>query len=248
LSCSGGACTIPKLTCAASWQPYGFVKPGDPVYGFPAVKNAFGANYYADPETKDFLGLAAKGNIVIGNYTSPFFTSLVVPLLDPSSPSGKTQPYAIDPTDTDLGYHTGDGGVMLDALGRPLFDGNYNQQDMDGAAPGEKLDGSPRKFYESTLADTDFQNTLGMPPTGTIMQVDAVLFTNHALAGFSPTGTTLNGAMVSRDDAFNYGVQMAIRHDPRMLRDAMASRVVLPMSVRRPQLTTWEECPPSGCP
>ncbi|MBI3010833.1 MAG: hypothetical protein HYY57_07610 [Candidatus Omnitrophica bacterium] len=52
-----------------TWVPYGSVMPGDPDYGFPAVESSPGVPLYKDPNLQTLVGFAAKGNIVIGDYT-----------------------------------------------------------------------------------------------------------------------------------------------------------------------------------
>ncbi|MBI1991633.1 MAG: hypothetical protein HYY90_03560 [Candidatus Omnitrophica bacterium] len=189
-NCPDVACTVSGGTCAS--VPYGFVLPGDPVYGFHKVKNAQGAKFYPDPETRDLLGLSAKGNIVIGDYTSQTFRDLVLPSLQPRSeanPAGKTQPYAVDPTDVPLGYQ--DAGVTrgLDNVDRPQFSGNYDRQDKTGGASAYKMHWDltqaqdaqgnpiPRKFYESTLSDEEFRAIIDRNGNGAIDQSDDPLFT-----------------------------------------------------------------------
>lgn len=247
--CPSIACTATASACPTSYAPYGFVLPGDPDYGFPAVKDAGGKKAYPDPDTKNFLGLAAKGNVVIGDYTSEAFRTNVVPKIKPKTadnPGSKTQAYVIDPTDAGLGYYTGSNGLMNDAKGRPLFDGNYDQQDKDGILPGTKLDDTPRKFYESTLEDATFKSKLSMPTSGT-MTIDAVLFTNHALTGLVPTSLTVNGSMVSRDDGLVYNGAMTANHDLRLFSGTTAQQLVLPLAIKRPFMVSWKACAKTTC-
>ena len=223
------------------WIPYGFAMPGDPIYGFGLPSN----------DTKTFFAMAAKGNVVIGDYTSPEFRKNVTPLLTPGTKDAKgnliatTQPYAIDPTDEPLGYQTGSGGVMFDVKNRPLFDGNYNQIPVGGT----------RKFYESDMADTDFKKLInpldplyagrgGCCYDGAYL--DGVFFTNHAVAGYTGKSLEINGAMISRDDALVVNGSIGINHDLRMLRDR-SQGIVLPLSIRRLKLVEWQECPSTGC-
>lgn len=231
-------CQVDPNKVAGNWKPYGFAVPGDPQYSFT----------YKDNQQQDFLALAAKGNVIIGDYTSAQFQSNVLPKLASGNTNNSiTQPYAIDPTDADLGYHTGSQGVMYDSKGRPLFDGNYTQKDK-----GTKLDGEDRRFYESTLSDAQFKALInssdplfksdGQP------KFDGVFFTNHAAAGaVNAEALNVNGALVSRDDALMFRSQLYINHDSR-LRDAQASQLALPVSIKRPKLKSWGVCPASGCP
>jgi hypothetical protein len=217
--------------------------PGDPVYGFPQVQQ--NGTPVLDVASKDLVGLAAKGNIIIGDYTSTTFKTQVLPNLRPGSKS-KTQPYVVDPTDVDLGYDTGDVENLCKGQS-PCFGGDYTVQDKDGLLPGTQTNGSPRLFYESTLGDSTFRPLVSMPTS--TLTVDAVLYTNHAMAGWSPaaTATVFNGSRVARDDGVIYSGPIRINHDIRLLDDTFSPSIVLPMSVSRPTVTGFQECPASSC-
>ena len=233
---SDPSCPIDPNKISGNWKPYGFALPGDPQYGFT----------YKGNEKQDFLALAAKGNVVIGDYTSAQFNANVLPALRPGAQS-VTQPYAIDPTDAALGYHTGNKGVMYDAKGRPLFDGDYTT--WDG---GAKLDGKGRKFYESTLSDSAFKQLINpndpLFKTSGKAKLDGVFYTNHAVAGaVNAEALNVNGALVSRDDALMFRKDLYLNHDTRLL-DTSAVQLALPVSIKRPKLKSWSVCPASGCP
>ena len=188
--------------------------------------------------------MAAKGNIVVGDYTTDAFKSTVLPLLRPESGS-VTQPYVIDPTDIALGYCN---ATAQCDTSRPVFNGNYDQ--LDG---GKKLDDQPRKFYESSLADRDFSKLVDLhfhsrDWNPSLMDINAVLFTNHALAGFVDLDEfRINGTMISRDDALVFDKDLFLNHDIRLLDDR--SRLIgLPYGLQAPKLHSWTECPSSGCP
>ncbi len=251
----GNACTKTGPDCG--WQPYGFVMPGDPAYGFPDLKDLSGTKpLYPDPKTTDMLGLAAQGNIVIGDYTDKKnadgtdntndFPGRVIPRLRPQ-PGSPLQPYVIDPADAALGYH--DAG--FDAKGRPKFSGDYTQ--VDELGNGQKLDGTPRRFYESTLPDAEFKKLIDpylyyrLDPSE--MNIDAVLFTNHTITGFVNTRVlNINGTMIARDDTLTFLETMFnINHDVRLFDDS-AKGLELPFSLVSPKLLRWEECPPAACP
>ena len=193
----------------------------------------------------------AKGNVILGDYTSTQFQTVVLPKIG-SGAGTITQDYAIDATDSPMGYHD----AAFDAQGRPLFSGNYDQQDQQAGAPGLKLDGTPRKFYESSLPDGQFRALLDNdwnPSIGGMRgNVHAALFTNHLLAGYDPHAEYfyLFGSVVARDDAFMFRRSLWIDHDVRLTTGgggATTNTVGLPVSVKRPRLTTWKECPPEGC-
>jgi len=236
----GGTCSKTGPSC--EWKPYGFGLPGDPVYGFSAVQNPDGTPVYADPKTRDLVGFSAKGNIIVGDYTSAAFQNSVVPRLQPG-PGSITQPYVVDSTDADLGYH--DAG--FDSFGRPKFTGNYNQVDQLGS--GTKLDGSPRKFYESSLSDREFQALVDpkLLDGKATVEINGILFTNHAFAGFSNAQIlSFNGSLVARDDALIFNHELRITHDIRLL-DPSARALNLPFAIKRPKVVQWQECRPSGC-
>jgi hypothetical protein len=240
---TGGSCDV----VPESWVPYGYAQPGHATYGFGLPSN----------NTKPLLGLTAKGNIVLGDYTSPSFHDYVVPLFD-GSEGAVTMPYVIDPTDASLGYH--DAG--FDDTGKPKFSGNYDQFDggvklnADGTVY-ENDGGStvPRKFYESSLTDEAFQALVDAnwdPETAGGWQggVNAVLFTNHALMGYTPQeGLNIFGSVVARDDTLVYNTSLGIEHDARLTTGGanQATDIGLPFSIRRPTLCGRIVCPASGC-
>lgn len=246
----GGACTIAAVPCQPPPPPvesYGFAVPGHATYGFPSV--------LGDNQTRDILGLAAKGNIVLGDYTglkTSAFEHNVVPKLTPGATNKSTQPYVVDPTDLDLGY----GNTLSAACGgkSPCFDGDYTQHDTqrqpDGTlAPGKKTDGSPRKFYESSLPDKTFTALVDedwTDPTASQAIVNGVLYTNHAIAGYvAATDIAFFGAVVARDDAMQFGSEEAvIMHDTRLLDGTTVSQIILPLTIQRPKLVDWKEAPP----
>ena len=254
------ACTYSAPACpvsgAPSWQPYGFIQPGDPLYDFGKNCSSFVNGAWANcSDPADLVGLSAKGNIVIGDYTNASFISRTLPKLDPNT--GYTQQYAIDPTDAELGYLTSG----YDSQGRPLFNGVYNAQDKaqgtGGTAPGLKLDGAPRKFYESTLTDLTWKglDAYGRPlvdpkisaPTvnpNAMLTVNAVLFTNHALAGFvNATYLDIHGAFVARDDGLIFGKHWIVSHDQRLMNAGTISSMMLPMGIQKLKLKSMKQKP-----
>ncbi len=220
------------------------------MYGFPNVKDGAGQPVLPSPGTKTFLGLVAKGNVVIGDYTSQPFQTYVLPYLRPHSDANqvsKVQPYVVDPTDEVLGYNNSGSCVGGKT---PCFDGNYDQQDKDGLTPGQKLDAGgnpvgPRKFYESTLDDATFKSKLAMP-TG-LTTIDAVLFTNHALTSLVPAGLMVNGSMVSRDDAMLYNGTLTVNHDVRLLDGQTAHDAILPLVIKRFRIVSRKDCGAGPC-
>ncbi len=218
-----------------NWEPYGFAAGEDPDYRF----------VYPDNSKTDILGLAAKGNIVLGDYTQPEFQNYVAPKLKPGKWS-VTQPYMIDPTDASLGYSS----YVLN--GKQYFNGDYTQVDEQGN--GKKLDGSPRRFYESTLPDWQYsglvESWMNNPNHGEGSgNIQAVLYTNHAIAGLVKAyDLGIFGAIVARDDAFMYGKRLWLDHDIRIMEEGSQIDLNLPVSIKRPRLVSLTDCGASGCP
>ncbi len=147
---------------------------------------------------KDFLGLAAKGNVVIGDYTRNDWKTNVTPYLKPSF----TKAYEVDPTDNTIGY------TQYYSGGKPYFNGNYTANDG-----GKKADNTNRKFYESSYTDA-YIGTVA-DSASSIRQIDAVVYTNHAIAG-KVGAFTMNGSIVSRDEAIIYSGNITMNYDLRV--------------------------------
>ncbi|MDO8970913.1 MAG: hypothetical protein Q7U74_09510, partial [Saprospiraceae bacterium] len=148
--------------------------------------------------TQDFLGLAAKGNVVIGDYTRNDWQTSVRDYLKPPF----TQAYKVDPTDNGIGY------VSYYSGGDPYFNGNYTVNDG-----GTKSDGSNRKYYESSYSNAYVGSVA--ENSSQIRTIDAVLYTNHTFAG-KVGAFTLNGSIVARDEAIIYSGNITINYDVRV--------------------------------
>lgn len=149
---------------------------------------------------KDLLILAAKGNVVVGNYTSSAWSNRVWGLM-----ANSAVPREVSASDAAIGY---------DSDNNPangfLFDGRYNASEANG---GRRLGGAgtntvPRRYYESSLADSAFS---ALCDADNVPGINAAVFCNHGFIGnlgSSAAGgnSVLNGAMACRDelDAF-YG-------------------------------------------
>lgn len=146
---------------------------------------------YADyNEAADFLGMAARGNIILGDYTSSDWTSKVTQYIKPTF----TQSY----TDEDGTTNTG----------------NYTLVD------GIKADGTARKKYEGSWSNTQFQSmvnlmktTLGRSDT-LPRRIDGLGYTNHLYAGRANT-CVWNGAIMSRDEGIVYNTSATMNYDYR---------------------------------
>lgn len=171
-------------------------------------------------DAADFLGLAAKGNIVIGDYTSGTFNTVKNYLKPPF-----TQPYKVDPTDAGIGY------VSYTSGGEPYFNGDYTAEDGGRKFDSLGNDAGARKFYESSLRDNDFKSFCD---SGLFTQIDAVCYTNHALTGRIGS-MVINGIIVSRDEATMYSGQLTFNYDIRAQSDRLGKKLYLPRSLALPR-------------
>jgi len=184
--------------------------------------------------SKDFLGLAAKGNIIIGDYTDSYHQTWMNNLLSESGTYSVTHEYIIDPSDVSLGYNNCTGTCIPNGGDQSAlwFNGDYTLP--DGYV---REDDTERLFYESTLTETDFQNLL---PTNSIERIDAVAYTNHAYAGLLlDSDPAINGAVVSRDEGMVVYPGFHLNYDVRVKKNAFD--FYLPRSILFPVTQYWEE-------
>ncbi|MFH1061787.1 MAG: hypothetical protein V1747_02745 [Candidatus Omnitrophota bacterium] len=167
----------------------------------------------------DFLGLAAKGNIVVGDYTSGTF-NLIENYLKPPF----TQPYKVDPTDAGIGY------VSYTSGGDSYFNGDYTANDGGRKFDSAGNDAGARKFYESSLKDNEFRSFCD---SGLFTRIDAICYTNHALTGRIGQ-MVINGIIVSRDEATSYSGHLTLNYDIRAKSDRLGKKMYLPRSLALP--------------
>ena len=157
----------------------------------------------------DLLVLVAKGNIVIGNYTSSTWSNSVSGLM---TAADAVVPCASDPSDAPLGYDSDnnpDNGYW--------FDGRYYLNEANG---GQRLSGVgtntvPRRYFDSSLANA----TVNALASTEVLAIDAVLFSNHAIIGLlgkNGRTTPINGAMVCRDEMITFNGTLLLNWDIRM--------------------------------
>ncbi|PIQ86030.1 MAG: hypothetical protein COV74_06250 [Candidatus Omnitrophica bacterium CG11_big_fil_rev_8_21_14_0_20_45_26] len=188
----------------------------------------------ATNSTKNFLGLAAKGNVVVGDYTDNTHRSWMTSLLSPNGSYSITHKYTIDASDSSLGYNNCTGGCIPNG-GNPdalWFDGDYTAE--DGYV---REDDSPRRFYESTLVDADFDL---LSPTNAIDRIDAVAYTNHVYAGLMfDSAPAINGGFVSRDDGMVVYSGFTLNYDIRVKSNPYD--FYLPRTILFPDTLVWDE-------
>ncbi len=161
--------------------------------------------------SKDLLVLASSGNIVVGNYTTPSWSNRVWNIM---ADSGNIKARNVSEYDAAIGYDSDD-----DPSTGYLFDGRYYLHEAHGGTrlSGEGTNTVPRRYYESSLADSTF-NSFCSPH---VHVINAALFSNHAIIGdigsSAPAGNTIiNGAMVCRNDLHNYYGAFTLNWDIRL--------------------------------
>ena len=221
--------------------------------------------------SKDLLGLAAKGNVVLGDYTVSSWLGSSSSGLQYYLQNGPyVQRYICDESDKNIGYpRTREYGWSSDET---KFCGDYTQRDggkkvtmssstkwvqKNGRWTQEKVttiaDSQTRKYYESVCPDVIIQSLCGDSQTSgyggggyspTITHIDAVIYNNHGVIGHIGN-CTINGSLVCRNEAMIYEGALKINWDHRLysgLSGSMSDALGLPMDASRPPETlSWRE-------
>ena len=217
--------------------------------------------------SKDLLGLAAKGNIVMGDYTLSTWLGSSSSGLQYYLKSGPyVQQYICDESDKNIGYpRTKEYGWTSN---ESKFCGDYTQKDggkkvyvstkteyvyQNGRRVQKTTttiaDKQERKYYESVCPEkliqhlcADTQTSRGYQPT--ITRIDAVMYNNHGIIGHIGN-CTINGSLVCRNEAMIYEGALKINWDHRLysgLSGSMSNALGLPMDASRPPTTlSWRE-------
>jgi hypothetical protein len=218
--------------------------------------------------SKNLLGLAAKGNIVMGDYTLSSWLGSSSSGLQYYLKSGPyVQQYICDESDQNIGYpRTTEYGWTSN---ESKFCGDYTQKDggkkVDVTSKTQNVyqngrwvqqttttisDKQDRKYYESVCATkliqhlcADTQSSRGAYQP-TITRIDAVMYNNHGIIGHIGN-CTINGSLVCRNEAMIYEGALKINWDHRLysgLSGSMSNALGLPMDASRPPETlSWRE-------
>lgn len=164
-------------------------------------------------EKRDFLGLAARGSIIMGNTTQ--FGDATLQYMRPPWTNGRYD----------------ENGNWVPA---------FNAMDVDG----RKTDGTNRRKFEPTFSNTQI-NALSDPG---VNRVDAVLYSNFVGGGNVGTGgggMTLNGTIISRDEAIvAWSVPIRLNYDHRIRERTATRNPLIDLQLpRSPRLTrqTWQD-------
>lgn len=186
----------------------------------------FTNNTLPDNLEADFLGLCAKGSIILGDYRD--FTSGQLYYMSDDF----VEAYAVTAADADIGY------VSYTENGVSYFDGNYTN--TFGTKCGTvATNGVPRKYYESSLSDNVFGS---LNPQEYIGRIDAMIYNNHLTTGKLTENAMFNGGIICRDEALIASGRFYINWDPRVaLQDEF--RPYLPPELGPAETIQWREVP-----
>jgi len=175
---------------------------------------------------KDIIGLAARENVIIGDYTKDAYfgyygndkwysnywlfemgsedvgadgipdTNVWIP--DTEHPQGG---YWTDPTENDGIFQQN----KEDLDGDGVFDDDYKWIDVQTQVPITDFNRLPPNTDE-----------FGDLATNYINKIECVIYTNHACAGRLGNGVKFNGAIVSKDEALIYRNTITLNYDERI--------------------------------
>jgi Tfp pilus assembly protein PilX len=190
-------------------------------------------------KTKDLMGLVARGNVILGNYTLASYTTGVAPYNKPPFTAAYSLKQNDVYVDEDLGYYK-----TTMANGDHGFDGNYTNTDggVKNNSDGSAATGATnRKFYQSTLADSVF-SAFSVADNSTLTKVDGVMYNNHLVSG-RIGATIVNGTMVARDEAIVFSGTINFNYDERIHSTHGEDRlkIFLPYELAKPYTITWRE-------
>lgn len=178
---------------------------------------------------KDMLGLCAKGNIVLGDYTNPTWLRYVKPYITPPF----TRASESDPSDASIGYPA-------------TFNGNYTafdglqKVDKVGKDKGEvAVSTRNSRYYESLVDD----KLIKCKDSYTIINIDGVLYNNHSVMG-RVGNCDINGSLVTRDEAIIYRASVSFNWDIRLgseSPDGMNFFMFLPVDIAESEVVGWIE-------
>jgi hypothetical protein len=180
---------------------------------------------------KDLVGFVAKGNVIMGDYTTKTWRNRTSNYIKPSFTHG----YATDPSDYHLGYDSD-----WNTNNGYYFNGNYTAYDG-----GYKDDGwgspTPRRFYESSISDALFSSLAQQY----IDRIDGIFYNNHLLSG-TVDDYEVNGSLVARDEAIIYSTKVVMNWDIRLgsrSREFIPNFVYFPQTLRMAETVRWREIP-----
>jgi len=190
-----------------------------------------GENFYdntlPDNLERDFLGLVARGSVVIGDpdrinsyslYFKPPFT----------------EPYEVSATDGDIGY------VSYTDDGKSWFDGDYTADSGGRCASGDPSLTVSRKFYDPSVSSALMDS---WNPVDRVGRIDAFIYNNHLTVGKFTSDSMVNGGIICRDEALIPAGRFYLNWDPRVALDHDFTPF-LPLELGPAETILWREVTP----
>lgn len=166
--------------------------------------------WVAAQHDKDMVAYAAKGSIILGDYTK-----------DPHYGYSGTDlwysnQYLFSMGDEDVGLDgipdTGDAGegdgfwdpAYEDLDGDGVYDNNYKWSDVETQVP-------IANFANVPAGTTNFSSLASNSPS----KIEGIYYTNHAWAGRTGNAVQFNGSVISKDEAIIYRNGLTFNYDER---------------------------------
>jgi hypothetical protein len=169
-------------------------------------------------EKQDFLGLAARGSIMMGNYADSRFRHSIPWMRPPNTKRRKDE----------------DGNWI------PAFDA----MDVDGQRLNDSGGLTQRRRYESSFSNA----TINAVSSSGVNRVDAILYTNFVGGGMVGTGgggMTVNGTLISRDEAIvTWSVPIRMNYDHRIRERTVGRTPLIDLRLPRSPVmlrSTWQD-------
>jgi hypothetical protein len=160
---------------------------------------------------KDLVGLAARENIVIGDYTKtshygysgrdPWYADYYIFNMGTEDVGIDGIPDTYDQGENDGIFET----AYEDLDGDGTFDGNYTWSDIETSVPITQFSNLP----DGTSSFSDIA-------TNSLNRLDGILYTNHAVPARVGNGVQINGALISKDEAIIYRNTITFNYDERI--------------------------------
>ena len=215
--------------------------------------------------TKDMLGLAAKGNIIMGDYSKGTWLgnrSNSQSLAYFMTHGPYVQQYTCDESDKNIGYpRTTQYGYSSNET---KFCGDYTARDggkyVNVTTETKRVNGrnvttvvanevKERCYYQSVCGSKIIDALCDDTATSSsysakITRIDAIMYNNHGIIGHIGD-CSINGSLVCRNEAMIFDGHLKINWDHRLYSDSVdsaLSRMGLPMDASQPpQTLSWRE-------
>ncbi len=191
----------------------------------PDTASNFETNTLPNNLGNDFMGLAAKGAVILGDHRD--ISSSSRDYLKPPF----TAEYAVSATDADIGY------VSYVSDGVCYFDGDYTAHSGWRYDESDSSGQISRNFFEPSVSLEKFDD---YNPSSQIGRIDAFIYNNHLTTGRFSSGAMINGGIICRDEALFPSGRIYMNWDPRVAMDHDFTPF-LPLEVAPGETIRWRE-------